>query len=193
MRIMGVDPSVTCTGISLPSQETLSIKPRTKGDRRLKEIADHVLIAAQGCRADLVLMEGLFGSYRGEAGRVIPMMHGAVRDRLMCHGIPYFVIHQATLKSFATGKGGASKDEMALAARRRLGRVYRTNDECDADWVRVAGRLVYGFDEITEYGPDDRLRMPVSQVTSLHHGLKGKEVEWPTIGRYVPWPRVALR
>lgn len=193
MRIMGVDPSISCTGISLPPGETLSIKPRTKGDKRLKEIADHVLVAAQGSRTDLVIMEGLFGHYPGNAARVIPMMHGAIRDRLMCHGIPYFVINQSTLKSFATGKGGASKDEMALAAWRRLGRRYRTDDECDADWLRVAARMVYGLGEQTEYGADDWLRVPAAQLTSLKHGLKGQPVSWPTIGKYKPWPVVALR
>jgi Holliday junction resolvasome RuvABC endonuclease subunit len=193
MKIMGADLSVTCTGLSFPGADTLAIRPRTKGHWRLKEIADHVLIGAQACRADLVVIEGLGGVYRGESARVIPMLHGAVMDRLMCHGIPYMHLMPKSLKLFATGNGNADKDEMRLSARRRLGRTYRTHDECDADWLRVAGRMVYGLGEITEYGHADWLRLTPEQVDALKHNKQGKEIIWPVIGPYVPWPTVALR
>jgi Holliday junction resolvasome RuvABC endonuclease subunit len=198
MRIMGVDPSITCTGVSLPDATTMAIKPRSSGDDRLREIADHLHVAAVGCGAELVVMEGLFGVYKGEAARVIPMLHGALRLELQRLPVPYVVLNPKTLKRFATGDGNADKAKMAQAARVHLGRAYGTSDECDADWCRIAGRTVYGRPEVTDHpGPamamDRILSLPQEQVSALRSGLKGQPVEWPVVGRHVPWPRVALR
>jgi Holliday junction resolvasome RuvABC endonuclease subunit len=193
MRIMGIDPSISSTGLSLPDGSTLAIKPRSAGDLRLTEIGNHVQVAAQAARADLVVMEDLAGIYRGKSARIIPMLHGVVRDRLQSAKIPFMLIHPGTLKIFATGSGNADKDEMALAARRRLGRAYATDDECDADWLRVAGRVVYGLGEITEYGDDACLRMPAEQIGFLRRTKSGEKINWPRIGSHLPWPRVVLR
>ena len=192
MKIMGVDPSISCTGISLPDQTTMAIKPRTTGDDRLREIADHLHVAAVGCGAELVVMEGLFGVYKGEAARVIPMLHGALRLELQRLPVPYVVLNPTTLKRFATGSPNADKTAMALAAMKRLGREYGTSDECDADWCRIAGRFVYGLGHLQR--PDGGLvLLPKDQVTALRRGLKGVPIEWPVVGTHVPWPTVSLR
>lgn len=194
MKIMGLDPSIGCTGISLPDRTTFAIKPRTKGDDRLEEIADHLHVAAIGCGAELVVMEGLFGIYKGEAARVIPMLHGALRLELRRLKVPYVVLNPTTLKRFATGKPGANKTDMALAALKRLGREYGTDDECDADWLRIAGRFVYGYGELGPEGPRATfLSLPQDQVQALRRGLKGIPIEWPVLGRHEPWPGVVLK
>lgn len=200
MRIMGIDPSVTCTGVSLPNTDTFAIKPRSKGDNRLKEIADHIHIAAVGCQAELVVMEGLFGVYKGEAARIIPMVHGAIRLELLRLPVPFLVLHPTSLKRFATGKPSASKTDMAVAALKRLGREYSTDDECDADWLRIAGRFAYGLSEVTDlpgpYSAVDRiLSMPQDQLSALVRtsGPKGQPIPWPTVGGRSPWPSVGLR
>ena len=197
MRIMGVDPSISCTGISLPDRTTMAVKPRSSGDDRLREIADHLHVAAVGCGAELVVMEGLFGVYKGEAARIIPMLHGALRLELQRLPVPYVVLNPTTLKRFATGDPNADKSAMALAAVKRLGREYGTSDECDADWCRIAGRTVYGYGEWLREpraaGGRVALDLPQDQVTALRRGLKGKPVVWPVVGTHVPWPKVALR
>lgn len=186
MRIMGVDPSITCTGLSLPDGSTLAIKPKTKGDYRLREIADHVHIAAVGAGVDVVVMEGLFGVYKGEAARTSPMIHGAIRLELLRLPVPYVLLNPTTLKRFATGKPGASKTDMALAGLKRLGREYATDDECDADWLRIAGHTVYGQLERVPTAQGRVLRMPQAQAQALRTGVKGVPIIWPTIGRYAP-------
>lgn len=191
MRIMGIDLSISSTGVSLPTAATFAIKPRSKGDARLREIADHLHVAAVGCGAELVVMEGLFGAYQGEAARVIPMLHGAVRLELQRLPVPYVVLHQSTLKLFATGRGGAKKDAMAAAARERLGREYDTDDECDADWCRVAGRTAYGLRELTDLsGPGEFLTMPPEQVQALRatQGPRSRPIAWPVVHGREPWP-----
>lgn len=198
MRIMGVDPSVSCTGVSLPDGHTFAIKPKGKGDDRLREIADNLQIAAVGAGVELVVMEGLFGVYKGEAARIIPMVHGAVRLTLLRLPVPYVVLNPTSLKRFATGKSGASKTDMALAALKRLGREYATDDECDADWLRIAGRFAYGLGEYVP-GPfaerPEGLRMPQDQLSALVKtlGPKPQPIPWPVVHGRSPWPSVALR
>lgn len=199
MKIMGVDPSITCTGLSLPDRTTLALRPRSKGDDRLKEIADHVHVAAVGCGAELVVMEGLFGVYKGEAARIVPMLHGALRLELMRLPVPYMVLNPTTLKRFATGNPNASKTDMAVAALKRLGREYRTDDECDADWLRIAGRTVYGWAEWLEEpraaGGRMALQMPRVQTDALRRttGRKPEPIVWPVVGGRQPWPGVMPR
>lgn len=196
MRIMGIDPSVSCTGVSLPNTDTFAIKPRSKGDNRLMEIADQIHIAAVRCQAELVVMEGLFGVYKGEAARIIPMVHGAIRLELLRLPVPFLVLHPTSLKRFATGKPSASKTDMAVAALKRLGREYGTDDECDADWLRVAGRFAYGLGVLrADEGFNGNVAMPQDQLSALVRtsGPKGQPIPWPTVGGRSPWPSVALR
>lgn len=187
MRIMGLDPSITCTGISLPDGTTFAVKPKTKGDDRLKDIAGRVNLWVQGQEVDLVVMEGLAGVYKGEAARIIPMLHGALRLELMRLRVPYMVLNPTTLKRFATGSATADKTAMALAALKRLDREYGTSDECDADWLRIAGRFVYGLGHLQR--PDGGLViLPRAQVDALRKGVKGVPLVWPVVGPWTPWP-----
>lgn len=193
MRIMGIDPSISSTGLSFPDRQTLAVKPRSKGDLRLSEIGNAVSRYLTAFEPDLAVVEDLAGHYPGGSARIIPMLHGVIRDRLQLAGVPFVLINPKTLKIFATGNGNADKDEMALAAMRRLGRSYGTDDECDADWLRVAARMVYGLGEPTEYGTDDLLRIPAQQLGFLRKTKSGEKISWPKIGDHYPWPRVALR
>jgi Holliday junction resolvasome RuvABC endonuclease subunit len=195
---MGADLSITCTGIGLPDRTTLAvIPPKTvTGDDRLEYIADHVGVAARTCRAELVVVEDLTGLYKGEAARTMPMVHGAIRLELKRSRIPYMLLNASSLKKFATGKGVADKTAMALAALKRLGREYRTDDECDADWLRIAGRFVYGYGELLDEprstGGLMYLEMPQEQLRALRYGVRGKPVEWPVVGNHSPWPKLSL-
>lgn len=187
MRIMGLDPSITCTGISMPDGVSWVVKPKAKGDKRLVQVADSVRNAVTVGRIDLVVMEGLAGMYKGEAARVIPMLHGALRLELMRLGAPYMLLNPTTLKRFATGSAGADKTAMALAALKRLGTEYGTSDECDAAWLQVAGQAVYS-PEGQVPGPNGVLTLPRAQVDALKTGVRGVPLVWPVVGQHVPWP-----
>lgn len=195
MRIMGVDPSSTCTGVSLPGAGTMALKPpaRLKGDDRLYSLAVKVGEAAVRFQVELAVIEDLAGLYKGEAARVIPMLHGMIRMELKRLGVVYMPVNPTTLKRFATGSASADKTAMALAALKRLGREYATSDECDADWLRIAGRTVYGWGESLGDGPADWLKMPAAQVQALRHGLKGKLLLWPEVAGHRPWPVLSPR
>lgn len=187
MRIMGVDPSITCTGISLPDGTSWAVKPKAEGDGRLMQVADSVRNGVTACRVDLVVMEDLAGVYKGAAARTSPMLHGALRLELLRLGVPYMCVNPTTLKRFATGSAVADKSAMAVAALKRLGTEYGTDDECDAAWLHMAGRVVYSR-EGEARGPNGVLTLPRAQVDALRHGVKGVPLVWPVVGRNVPWP-----
>src|SRR6478752_8602565 len=83
MRIMGLDPSMSCTGIALPDRTTFTLKPKGTGDDRLVYLTDHVLLAARTARVDMVVCEDVPSRMIGAAGKVIPMLHGAIRLDLL--------------------------------------------------------------------------------------------------------------
>ena len=146
LRILGLDLSMTASGVCLPDGTTHTIKPNPKdGDRRLQHIADHVATALGAC--DLVVMEEAPPGLKGPAIKAIHMVHGAVRLRLLDAGTPYVVINPTTLKRYATGKPAADKTAMAMAAYKRAGIEFADDNQCDAAWLRWAGLDRYGHPE----------------------------------------------
>lgn len=164
MKIIGLDLAVGATGLCLPDGTTQVIKPKSQGDRRLLEIQYAVGSAVTQSRAELVVMEDVPSRMIGAAGKVIPMVHGAVRTDLMTMGTPYALVSPATLKKFATGKGNADKTAMILAAYKRSGIEFTDDNECDAWWLRVAGLCHYNEELFT---------LPAAQKDAL------STVVWP--------------
>jgi Holliday junction resolvasome RuvABC endonuclease subunit len=196
MQIMGVDPSITRTGIGLPDQTTFTVSPpkQVTGDDRLEYYADHIGLAARTAGVDLVVMEDAPTALQGNAGRVLLHLQGTLRLELKRNKIPYMILSPSTLKKFATGNGSADKTAMALAAFKRLGREYGTDDECDADWLRIAGRFAYGLGE--HLGGGRVLTIPQVNLEALRWAGTGKkrhEIVWPGVGGRKPWPQVTLR
>lgn len=163
-RVLGLDLSLTATGVCLPTGQTLLIKTRTKdGDRRLIHIEDSLHdIAAHG--ADLAVIEDL-PRHAMSAG-ITGMVHGIARNALNRAGIPYAFIVPATLKAYATGKGNADKAPMMLAAYKRGGIEFTDDNECDAWWLRTAGL--------------DWLGHPLFQMPQDQRARLAK-AKWPTL------------
>lgn len=202
MRIMGLDLSITRTGVGHADTSVSSwVPPKgVTGDDRLEYFADCVGYAVRSDQVDLVVIEGLGGVYKGEAARTMPMVHGAVRLELKRNRVPYMLLSPSSLKKFATGNGSADKTAMALASLKRLGREYATNDECDADWLRIAGRFAYGLGEYLNEpraaGGRIALTLPQPQLEALRWAGTGKtrhEIIWPVAGGRKPWPTAELR
>lgn len=133
--IIGLDLSLTATGIALPSGSTHVVRSKEKGDARLVRIRDAVRAAARD--ADLAVIEDL--PVHAYAAGTTGMVHGVVRTALMDMGVPYALIPPATLKAFATGRGNADKAEMMNAARAWSGVRFTDDNAADAAWLRWAG------------------------------------------------------
>lgn len=136
MKVSGLDLSMTQTGVCRTvdgAAEWFVIKPRKVKDARLDEIVGQVMEAVTG--SALVIIEMLPPNMKG-AG-ITGMVQGVVRLELQRAGIAYGDIGPSSLKKYATGKGGASKTEMALAALTRGGAEISNDNACDAWWAWV--------------------------------------------------------
>lgn len=132
--LLALDLSITATGIAFPDGSTATLRPVTKGDDRLDEIA--TVIGDTAVNIDLVVIEGPV--VRSNAAVTIGMVHGAVRRELIRRGRSYVEVPPATLKKYATGKGNASKPDMRMALYQRAGLDIDDDNQVDAWWLRAA-------------------------------------------------------
>ncbi len=140
LAVVGLDLSMAATGITGADGDSVTVKTKAVGDRRLVVIADAVLTVTAGC--DLAVIEDL-PTHAKSAG-ITGMVHGAVRAALIRAFVPYVLVTPASLKKYATGKGNAGKPDMAVAAFKRAGVEFRDDNECDAWWLRAFGLDHYG-------------------------------------------------
>lgn len=133
--IIGVDPSLTATGIAYRSGDLATIPDsRAKADdRRLESI----FTALRDIEADFAVIEDLPTHAQG-AGKT-GMAQGAVRIALLLAGVPYVTVTPAGLKTYATGKGNATKADMRMAWYQRTGQDIRDDNQVDAAWLRALG------------------------------------------------------
>jgi Holliday junction resolvasome RuvABC endonuclease subunit len=152
--VVGLDLSITATGIAYADGSTLTVRPTSAGDRRLVEI--HSETRAAVTAADLVVIEDL--PTHARAAGITGMVHGVVRRMLIARGQPYVLITPATLKKYATGKGNADKTAMALALYKRFVLELADDNQVDAWWLRAAGRELLG---------EPVFPLPAAQVAAL--------------------------
>ncbi|NGO68015.1 crossover junction endodeoxyribonuclease RuvC [Streptomyces boncukensis] len=168
LRVIGLDLSITSTGVCLPDGTTYRIKTRAAdADRRLLHIRDPVADDLAEHRPHLVVVEDLPTKMHATALKIIGKLHGVVVGALLDADVPYAYISPATLKQFAADHGSADKARMAAAAYLAVGAEFaddKGGDQCDAWWLRAAGHDACGaplFD------------MPTAQRDRL------SVVEWP--------------
>lgn len=164
-RVIGLDLSITATGVALPDGELLTIGgTAAHGDRRLTAIAARIDHAIQDHWPHLAVIEDLPTHAHG-AG-VTGMVHGVVRLTLLRRSIPYALVTPATLKKYATGNGGAGKADMRMELYKRSSLDVRDDNQTDAWWLRAAGL--------------DHLGEPPLPMPKANRAALGKVV-WPTL------------
>lgn len=141
LRVLGLDLSLTATGVAMPDGTLATIRTRTKeGDRRLTEIA--YAIGRTLHAVDLAIVEDLPTHAHG-AG-ITGMVHGAVRSELIRFNVPYLLVPAATLKVFATGRGNSKKPELRMELFKRHGLDVADDNQVDAWWLRALGHDLTG-------------------------------------------------
>jgi Holliday junction resolvasome RuvABC endonuclease subunit len=164
MTVIGLDLSLTGTGIAYADGTTTTVKTRTiDGDHRLLHIVEAIGEAIT-LGARLAVIEDL--PKHAHAAGITGMVHGAVRLSLIEAGLPYVLVPAATLKAYATGKGNADKTAMALAAFKRGGVEFTDDNCCDAWWLRAAGL--------------DRLGTPMFPLPEAQR-VRLDKVRWPEL------------
>ena len=163
MNVLGLDLSITATGIAYPDGALDTLRPQAAGDHRLDEIANAVGDAAED--TDVVVIEGPVSNVRSPGTNVIlGMVHGVVRRELIRRGIPYAIVPPTVLKKYATGRGTATKADMRVALIKRADIDERDDNRVDAWWLRAAALDAYNTPLID---------MPKTNRDALN------SVEWP--------------
>ena len=143
-KIVGIDPSLTATGIATTDNVFMVIKDnKLKGDDRLPFIQDTIDRIIQG--ADLVVMEDL--PFNAMSAGATGMAQGVIRAALRKSRVPYVLVSPATLKKAATDKGNAKKDVMVAAWNAAFPDhpfKISQNDMVDAGFLREIGKEILG-------------------------------------------------
>jgi crossover junction endodeoxyribonuclease RuvC len=152
VRIIGVDASLTGTGIAiLQDGETTTerLDNELKGVKRLVYLRDCITRIAAG--ADLVTLEG-YAFARPNQAHQIGELGGVLRVALHEAGIKVLEVAPAAVKKFATGKGNANKEAIAVGVFKRWKREFATNDETDAFVLAQIGQAyLCGWSELVGY------------------------------------------
>jgi len=136
MITMGIDPSLTSTGIS-QNGKTGVITTKLTGIPRLDFISGVIVEFVNVNHVECVSIEGYSFASKNSQAHSIGELGGVIRHGLWKMGIPIIEIPPTSRAKFATGRGNASKGEVISAISARTGIVFAGgggNDECDA-WV----------------------------------------------------------
>lgn len=148
MKIMGLDLSLTSTGVAVFDSASIStqvISSSHKAERRLQDLRDKIMGVVSKQKVDLCVVEGYAF---GRPNVMAPMgeLGGVVKLALYMDGIETLIIPPTRVKKFATGRGQAKKDEVRLSVYKRWGFEAKTNDEIDAYVLVRIGMAYAGMD-----------------------------------------------
>jgi len=152
MKIIGIDASLTSTGVAtLGNGPTImAIQSKLNGPARLIEIRDTIGKLIKG--ADLVLIEEYAYSKANKAHQ-IGELGGVLRVLFHEMGVNWIEVNPSMVKKYATGKGNATKEAIAVGVYKRWGREFAINDEADAFVLAMIGSVIAGssFDNLTAF------------------------------------------
>jgi crossover junction endodeoxyribonuclease RuvC len=172
--VMSIDPSLTGFAICILNEDAEVLYTSEKGTKavktlkgrlnRLRGLADNARKIAEDFKPDLILIEGY--SY-GSSGRAIISLAELgimVRDRLS--GTSTLVeVPPTTLKKFITGKGNASKVQIASTLAKKYDISFTSDNHADAYGLAQLGLAYFKPENILAYQKD-----AVKIVTDLVQG-----------------------
>lgn len=141
MRVVGLDLSLTSTGVAPSDGVTYRIKTKAKETLpdRLRCIADRVCFEISD--NTLVMIEEV-PSHAAFSITALAKVHGAVLYKI--GNTPMVYVTPPVLKKYATGKGNANKDAVLAEAIRRFNFQGTSNDEADAFILMHMGMEMLG-------------------------------------------------
>lgn len=149
MKIAGIDPSLTSTGMCvLDNNKFIAgklIKPgKLRGMKRLSMIKENVLDMCKKHKVTTIGIEG-YGFLTKGRGFELGEVGGIIRLSLFEEGIPYASFAPTQIKKFTTGSGNAKKDHMLKAVYKRW--KFDTDDDNLADAFAIA-KLQYAICDV---------------------------------------------
>lgn len=180
MTILGIDPSLTSTGLAVAENQTIvwtqAVKSTgTRGDgltereRRIYDIVNRVRGAVDRSGAQFAVIEApSFGSQHGSAHDRSGLWWAIVR-MLYIRGLDVAQVAPKARAKYGTGNGNSQKKDVHAAVKARYGRPdlpITTNDEGDAVLLAAMGARALNL-------PVEGLDLPVGAVDAL------RKVDWP--------------
>jgi Holliday junction resolvasome RuvABC endonuclease subunit len=144
-RVLGVDLSLTSTGLAHVHGTAETIEPDAEGHQRVEAIVAAVTEALSEGPELVVIERSVIIPNHISSAREIIELGGIVRWELWRAGITYLDVSPSTVKKYATGNGKADKLRVIRAAEHRLGYEGDSSDEADALWLRALGWGVLGI------------------------------------------------
>lgn len=147
--VLGIDPSLTATGLALPDGSTKTIKytPRSlMGDIRLKVIYEELLREIEIHSVTHAIIEDL-PAHAKSAG-ITGKAQGVVRLACLMSNVPFVTVVPSSVKKFATGKGTADKPDMRMELYKRTGVDQKDDNQVDAFWMREMVLNYFGLGSI---------------------------------------------
>jgi len=149
MRMLGIDPGLTCTGWGVIEKHGNALlhlghgQIRTSTDdddhQRLQMIFDGVLAVCQEHNPDRVSIESIFVSKNAKSALKLGMARGVAMAACSSHGLPLAEIAPRLAKKAVTGTGSADKKQMQAMVAHLLGVVPKGADAADALGLAIAG------------------------------------------------------
>lgn len=170
MRSCGIDAAAS-TGLALVGDEEDRGKrlylPEERGFHRLQLIADDVSMTLSIWKPELVAIEG-YAYVRNIRSLVTLVEIGTtIRSVLYRLGIPWLDVPPTVLKKWTTGKGHATKDQMAAAVKARW--AYHSTSHDIVDAYALAQMAQLGWEQARD--------------------VTGVTVGWASLGTLVDPPR----
>jgi Holliday junction resolvasome RuvABC endonuclease subunit len=136
MNILGLDPSLTSTGICAGDNHGVAYQSREEDAARLVDIRDYVLRMCLENDVKCVIMEGYSYGSRTRA-HALGELGGVLKVAFNEAWIPYVLVPPTSRAKFATGRGNAGKAEVISAVSFKTNRSWSgkgIEDRIDA-WV----------------------------------------------------------
>lgn len=180
MRILGVDPSLTGTGLALvDTNDRLVVEAWTTGRglaadadlreraRRIRDVALYVHDRAHG--VDLVVIEGPnLGAPRQRGTFDRSGLWWIVVERIMWTTTPIVEVSPKGRAKYATGNGNSDKRAVMAAARVTYPHVpFRNDNECDALVLAAMGARA--------------IARPIDENLTAKHTDALRGVHWPDL------------
>jgi crossover junction endodeoxyribonuclease RuvC len=175
--LLGIDPSVTSTGIAWPNGTTSLLRPPAglRGGTRLcwMRLRLHRLLTLHPPLPRAALIEAPIRAF-GKGGPTVMLRLGEARgvllETLAAHDIHTIEVEPTRLKRWATGAGNADKDRMLEALPLGVSTTMNTDDEVDAWHLWHLGQVAINGAPLDHWDPRHAARLDV--LTSI---------DWPVL------------
>lgn len=142
-RVVGLDLSLSATGIATASGELVTVRSTPDLDtiaarcERLVQLLGAILEHVQG--DDVVVLEGPAYSQQAQAGVHLRAGLWWTVAGALAPTNELIEVSPSALKKFATGRGNATKPDMRMALYQRADLDVRDDNQVDAWWLRQLG------------------------------------------------------